>query len=519
MSSQDSVPEKYYELLRLQRRVNKVLDVQVQDGAAELAAANEGLKREIDKLVRLDADTAIFRAIERAAWEAPDSGSFARLARETEAKVRLKLLTAEHGAPPAFRKSIRDSEQAIEQKEQRLKTLEESVAKLGEQLAPVFEHNNNYSGLRIAAENREKIEAAGFFAKLNDEKLAATCNVVSTYAGQYAYWEGQNQYKANCFDDMARLAAEKKEIEGLRPEIEFLMDKHYQRLGAYREVRDVQRILQECGAEEKKPVDLAAFQQELCMRLQDGNFLNCFARETASGVGGGVILAALGVTLRRQVNDRLTAYQKQVREATTLLEGPIGTIARATRVERAIEGIERDIRAQALMTGYLCISAADTLKALSSFRPEQAEGPASLKRDIQIHLAANGGVDPAFIHEVFGMDRTLAGIFNVNAARPVPRFREILANPVAAERIDRHYAAFLRENAGDEEVHGAGFAAGQFDIISFERFLGRYFPAGTTYDQLAAALASEAESIEAVDDRRESMGISRGGPRLPDLGR
>jgi|GEM_PF-2607319 len=510
---QDDIQERYYGLLRLQRRVNKVLDAQAEEGESELSTAQETLKREVDKLVRLDADPAVFRAIERAAWEASGSQEFAKLARETDAKMRLAAFTAQHGSPPAFRKAIADSEAALKQKEENLQTLEKNLAIYKERLKPIFayNHNGDYNALKICEENRKEIENTGFFTK---EKVQAAANVV------YAYNKANGHYHnydcKHCLNDMASLAATEKEIEALKPQIVHHTDLHYRKAGAYRELRDVQRILHECGADEAKPADMEAFQSGLRERLLDPNFLSCFARNTVSGAGGEVLLAAQGVTVRQQIHDHLSSYRKQVADTTALLEGPIGSIARATGVQRAIDGIEKDIRAQALMAGYLSICAADALKSLASFRPDEIEGPASLRRDIQIHMAANGGVDPAWVHEVLQMDRALTAVFNVSATRPEPRIADVLKNPVSVERIDRHYAAFLRENAADEEVNASGFAAGQFDLVSFEKFLGRYFPAGTNYDQLAAALATEAGEIEEVENERAAAGITPGA-RLPEF--
>jgi len=517
VSSEDRVNEKYYDLLRLQRRVNKTLDIHAGEAATALKEAEEGLAREVDRMIREDADASLFHAIEAAAQEVPDAAGFIRLAKETEAKVLLRYLSKEHGAPPAFRQSIQDSEHAIGEKEERLKALEANVAKLEKQLQPVRDHNSK-NHMNINEANREAIEGAGFFAKLNNEYLSEACSVTSAYASAHATWNGQNKVYGNCFDDIKRLNAAKKEIEGLGPEIGFLYDQHYRRLGAYREMRDVQRTLADLGADEKKPADMAGFQQELCKRLRDPAFLTALSRHLPAGAGGDTVLAALGVMLRQDIVSNLENYRKQVRETTALLEGPIGTIAKATRVEDAIEGIGTDIRAQGVMAGYLCISAAEALKSIAAFRPEHKEGPASLRRDLLMHMATGGQVDPAYIHEVFRMDNALTRIFNVNAAQPMPRFSEILASPVSVERVDRHYASFLKKNADNEDINAAGFAAGQFDVISFEQFLGRYFPAGTTYDQLAAALENEAAEIEKVEDQREKMGIRRGGPRLPDLG-
>ena len=168
------------------------------------------------------------------------------------------------------------------------------------------------------------------------------------------------------------------------------------------------------------------------------------------------------------------------------------------------------------MAGYLCESASAAFESLNDFQPDHTEGPVSLTRDIQMHMLVDGHVDPAYLHQTCGLDHLLTKYFNVNAARPEPDFASVLGNPVSVERIDRRYAGFLKDNAGDDEVRAAGFNAGQFDTYSIERFLlNRYFNASATKEDIIAALREEAGKVTSVQDQRESMGIPPNGPELP----
>ncbi len=372
-----------------------------------------------------------------------------------------------------------------------------------------------YGEYRITAGNRKKLEDAGFFSKMGDESLAKACEAISTYNKKNGVRRGDYFHKANCFDDMDRLEAEKEELKGLEPEVEFLKDKHYRSLAAYKEVRDLDQVLADCGADKKKAVDLNSFQEEFCARLHDEKYIACFARNTASGVGGAVILAALGASIRKKIQDNLTGYQENVREMTGHLEGPIGILAKNTAEQRPLDGIEQDIKSQALMAGYLCETAAAAFKSLTSFRPDHTEGPVSLGRDINMHMSVNGKVDPAYIHEICGMDRVLSKYFNVNARRPEPNFAEVLGNPDAVERIDRRFAKYLKDNANDEHVQDSGFSAGQFSTDSIELFLfNRYFAASASKEDVIEALEEEAKKVTEVQDEREKLGISRNGPDI-----
>lgn len=507
-----SLQDRYYKLLTLQKRVNHVLEIQADDGAAELRAADVTLAREVDKMLRLDSDPEIFKAIVRASWEAPDSEGFIKLAKITDAKIRLKALKGKYGTPSAFRKSIKAREEDICQKDDDLVNVQRNVKKLEKQLAPIVEHNQDRYTLNISAHSREKIEESGFWDRVDPDNVFGSSNVGAAYKIVSAYKD--KYWHSNCFDDMEELSRQKDKIKELTSEIDTMQDKHYQNLAAYKDVRDLQKVLKGYDVGENSSINLTAFQEGFCKRLGDDDFIACFARETGSGVGGSIILAALTARIRHKIHDNLMAYKENVNETTKILEGPIGTIAKALNAERAIDGIERDINSQAMMAGYLCTCAAAAFKSLSSFRPEHTEGPISLKHDIHFHMVVDGGIDPAYIHEAYGMDRILTKHFNVNVTRPQPDFQKVLENPAAIERIDRHYAGFLRDHANDESVNTAGFSAGQFDDLSVQQFLGRYFNAGATQGEIKEELEKEASKVKENEKRIEKMEIKPDGPKM-----
>ena len=512
-SNNEELEEKYYDLLRLQRRVNQVLDSQVTDCDQDLESAKDHLAREVEKLVRFESGPEIFKAIARAAWEAPDSESFAELANTVEAKVRLKRIMSRYGTPDAFTHSLSEEQEEISNKEKRAAKLEESISKLEKRLEMIDEyHLKNRSSLKISLDTQKRIEDYGFFS--SDSYAGYAASVVKKYAKKYAVGES----RANCFKDMARLAQERAELESLEPAIAFAKDQHFKNLAEYKEVREIQDKLGVKGSIHSARFNLGAFQQEFIERLGDKNFIACFARETASGVAGDVILAALSTNMRQNISDDLISYRDNVRGMTELFEGPIGILAKNSGRQRSIDGIEQDVRAQALVAGYLTEQAAASFKALRTFRPEHTEGPISLSRDLQMHMAVNGDVDPAYIQEVLGMGQLLTKYFNVNASRPQPDFKKVLGNPNAVERIDRRFAAYLKENAADKQVADAGFAAGQFNTNSVEVFLkGRYFKASAQPEEVISALQEEADKVDKVRKTREKHGIDPNGPDVPDV--
>lgn len=510
----------YRDLVRLQRRVNQVIDSGIEESNAAVQDADNALMREIDKLIRFDAGPDVFQAIERAAWDAPDSEEFAELAKGTAANARLAFLSRRYSDPESLAEKIEEAKIALDEKEERLEQLTKNTQRLTEQLKPVMSHNNGYYNMKLNETNRKKIEDGSRFlgSWRRSDELDAAYKLYTAYGNKNGVRRGDSFRRANCFNDMKQLEEEKQELKDLAPDIKAARADYFQQLSAYQELRDIRQALRESGTKEDRSVNLDAFKEEFGKRLQDDRFITSFARHVPSGVGGPLILAALNAQIRHKIQDSLVRYHDHVTAMTEHLEGPIGKIAADRKTKRSFAGIQKDIESQAMMAGYLTESSAAAFRSLADFRPEHMEGPKSLKRDLQMHMAVNGEVDPAYIHEVCSLDQTLAKHFNVNRRRPRPDFEKVLGNAVTLERLDYDYAEHLKEHAGDGHLKSVGFAAGQFRADSIEEFLGgsTHFSASATDDDLIDALHEEASKIQ--DNNADEPSAKRARPNGPGLG-
>ncbi|MCB9991476.1 MAG: hypothetical protein H6867_08865 [Rhodospirillales bacterium] len=519
-NAQNDLHDRYYELMRLQRDVNHTLDVQVAEVTATAKDLQTALNRNIDKWLRHDDDQGLFAAISRAALDASESSEFSRLAAEVSAKMRLKQIAKTYGTPDSFHKIVTDARDELAEREARHEKLTQNIERLEKQLGVFDEHNRKNPAYAVKLSMRKTHENAGMFDRMGSEGLSGAHTLIKQYASAYAVRQSRDySTPADCFNDMELLEKERDELRGLKPQIKLLQEQHYRQLAEYKEVRDLQETLQDMNIRENSSVPLNDFKTALIQKLDDQGFLKAFARETPAGAGGDMILAAAMARTGQKIAANLTAFQEQVKKTTELLEGPVGSIAKAMRKENALDLMAEDVEAQAVMAGYLGTCAMEAASHLSQFRPDYIEGPQSLARDIQLYLVIKGGVDPAYIHEVCAMDKLLTGHFNVKSYRPQPNFQVVLSEPRLIDRINPDFAGFLKEKSKDDSLGRAGFKAGELRYASFDMLLGRYFSASATSQEMIDALQAEADSIEDMNDKREKLGIDRGGPRLPnDLG-
>lgn len=518
-ASRDALEERYTDLLRLQRGSNAVLDAQVKAGAASVKQADDALAQEIDRLIRREINPDILSSIAKAAWDVPDDTGFDRLAREAEAKIRLDLLSKEHGGPDAFRTAIKKGAEGLSVKEGDLEGLKATIGKLEKQLEPVRKFNQENSAYyHITQKNRAKIEDAGFLGFGGDHDFDQARKVVNRYNNVNGTRRGDYFYSADCFQDMENLRLAQESLPALEQEVALLQDRHLKRLLAYKEMDTAQAVLKEMGDSRDSDPELKKFREVLTQQLlTDKEFLSAFAGHAPSSMGGPLVLAALGAKIRHAIQNDLTGYQGLVQETTKLLEGPIGSVARAVNDPGVIDGVEKDIKAQAVMAGYRCLCNAAALRSLDAFRPEHVEGPASLTKDMRFHMKVQGGVDPAYIQKVCGLDSQLTALFNVNAERPQPDFKGVLSNLDSIRDRDRVYSKFLADMKENPDVVEAGFAAGKIDVLSFEGLLRRYISSGTTDQDKVVLLEEQAEEVDAIREERKKLGINPNGVQIPEI--
>lgn len=510
--SRDDIADRYYEMLRLARRVDTVMAARLETAGKDMFAAKSNLARDLAQMVGPGSERSLLGAIETLAESGLSDDAFLSLARKARAMATLRDTAATYGPSIVQQQALDDKSEKLSKQKESLRALQKRVGELEARLEPITSHNQGltYSS-QISAANRKEIESySSFFSDGNKWQSA------SELVKQYRKRHSTQMEIVSCFDDMAELEKGKGEMSTLKAQIRTLDEDVKKRQIAW---FDTKEALQMLGTENIEGGMARAFDQfraRLQEKLDNPRFVRLLAGAIGTEKAGAVVLSSVRAAMCKKIVDNLTLWQSRVNEGTKLLEGPIGSIARAAGTQRTLDGIEHDVTMQSLMAGYLCQSAAMALDALKTFRPDHVEGPVSLMRECEMHMIVSG-VDAAYVHEIFGLDQTLAAVFNVNAVRPVPDFRRILGAATAVEREDMHYARFLSDSAGNEELAAAGFSAGRMDVVSFEKFLGRYFPTGTTLSGIREALLAEEKSIESVRDKRREMGIPPDGAKPPGI--
>jgi hypothetical protein len=173
-------------------------------------------------------------------------------------------------------------------------------------------------------------------------------------------------------------------------------------------------------------------------------------------------------------------------------------LARGNTRLNAVEMAEEDARVLAGLAGYMCVSAAAAVNALETYLPDHTEGALSLRRELQMHMAVAGRVDPAFICETMGMDRLTAGYFKIDPLAARPDFKAVLADTATVARNDRRYAAFLNELAAGDELDDVSFGNVRLDADAFAAIMKQTKPDMPAAQQFAKIARVAKDTIAEV---------------------
>jgi len=374
----------------------------------------------------------------------------------------------------------------------------------------IREANEGLRRYLLTLNNKDRIEAEGFLSRGNYQEAA---KIVKAYGREFGRRTHNGFMPADCFRDMIEHEEVREEQNVLKQELSQLGDQYYKQAGMYQERRTLGSIMTDRS---RSGLDLDKFQDEFVGKLKDERFLNSFARALPSGQAADIIEMAVKLNLRQSVLNYTKAFEATVDETTRLLEGPIGIFAKHAENDSTYDGIERDVRAQAIMAGYLSQCAADISNVLEDFEADHIDGPSSLRRDVMMQMGLKAKIDPAYLSHVCGIDKTLAGYFNVKARNPRPDFEGTLEAPSNVAMMDQTYAAFLSDNKNDEIVNRAGFSSGHIDRVSFETLLCRYFSTRTTIEEITEEIETQAQKMIDEQEAEESSKIDQ---NLRSLGR
>lgn len=127
---------------------------------------------------------------------------------------------------------------------------------------------------------------------------------------------------------------------------------------------------------------------------------------------------------------------------------------------------------------------------------------------MQVHLAVNGHVDPAYINEVLGMDRLTASYFNIDTLAAKPDMKATLADTATVSRTDRRFAQFLTEIAASNKLDDISFGNVKVDSDAFAAIMIATKPDLPAAAQFARLAALAKQTI--ADAQREFNGEATG---------
>ena len=457
------------ELAALQQRVIKTIAAQSQVALGVRMEAQAALRRAVDKLVRLDADTALFDALSAAAWDAVGRGDLTARLKDAAARVAIAKLEQQHGSQQAIQQSgAKDFEKGIALKLE-MDKLAAARDALDKRMTDVKTHNARHDTVTVDEPVEKKFKESNMFSRIDfgpREKEA-----YAVYAAYNKRWS--DQYKTvDYFDDMRALRKLDGQIREQQSEIDKQHERYQARAAALYEMAAHRRNIDA----NRSGMDYATLVDMLCEKMKDDNFLSALSRHVPLAKSGPVMVAAVKAEALQYIEESLTATGAEAIDTLKVLEDEVLPLAQENKRLSAVEMAEEDARVLAGLAGYMCVSAAAAINALATFQPEDAESAHALRRDLRMHMAVAGKVDPAYISETLGMDQTTAGYFSIDRLAARPDIARVLADTSAVARADRRYAAFLTEMAGAAEMEGVGFGNVRLDSDAFSAIMDQTKP-------------------------------------------
>lgn len=457
------------ELAALQQRVIKTIAAQSQVALGVRTEAQTALRRAVDKMVRLDADPALFDALSAAAWDAVGRGDLTARLKDAASRVAIAKLEQQHGSQQAIQQSgAKDFEKGITLK-QEMDKLSAARDALDRRMVDVKEHNARGDTISVEEHIEKKFKESNMFSRMNFGEREAQAYAV--YAAYNKKWS--DQYKAvDYFDDVRALRKLDAQIKDQQSEIDKQHERYQARSAALYEMAAHRRNIDAT----RNGMDYTTLVEMLCEKMKDDNFLSALSRHVPLAKGGPVMVAAVKAEALQYIEESLTSTGAEAIDTLKVLEDEVLPLAQDNKRLNAVEMAEEDARVLAGLAGYMCVSAAAAINAMATFQPEDAESAHALRRDLRMHMAVAGKVDPAYISETMGMDQTTAGYFNIDRLAAKPDIARVLADTSAVARADRRYASFLTEMAGTAEMEGVGFGNVRLDSDAFSAIMDQTKP-------------------------------------------
>lgn len=417
----------------LRSRAHRLLERQADQLQKMETQASLALGVQLETLLKSDVSPSRLQALSEAAEETgKEKGIYAGLAR-TAVKEKLNRLTEQWGDRDTHLKFLREKEQEREEKYQEIQKNVDLAAKLEKRGEMVRKHNDRSGSYRI--DQNARLSLAERVGWMN-----------ATFEGQGGKRNAQDvlirykdEYGSDYFKDTDKLEETSREIKRCRDAHRLVEQRYYRMCAAY---SDIVACMDQLETHDSR-VDREALKGQLSKLFRDRAFVGAYAKRVPGQEVAPLLLPALKAEIcegiRRGVFETLGNALEPANESADGGEEP------AAREDLLV------------LAGYVFTNSVKTMDALEAFDPPVVEGPESLRREFQMQAISQQHVDPAFVSEFCGLDRTAGEILEISP-RPRMNFKATLADKDALADVDPVFADYLG-NVSDETLRDIGLAS------------------------------------------------------------
>lgn len=429
------------------KRVMNALNGQIEALAQELPKADEQLKREVEKLIETASgdDPSVLQALTDSVHDMEGKSDLSAKLERFAAQSRLRQLVAKHGTIDVVRVDLEKQQADVKTEKGKLQNTMNTIHAYEKRMKPINEHNKDYSSFSINEDHKDRLQNTGTLASIFDSDCDDAFRTARSAYKAYTHYDSSGTETRDYFDDLDSLKKERAAEKVQTQIVQAAEDLHFQTVGDFTQMLDCQKIV-ESGSVPSQD-ELRKIYSE---KFRNDDFVRVASKYLSNKDSAPVFSAAAMATTQHALDTELKKVRDDVAKTASALEEYSGA------QPNDWDDLAADIKDQVMLGGYMALSSDRMRKALTFFKPDVVEGPLSLKRDLQIHLMTEGHVDPAFVHEITGLDRHFARALGVNTALPNPDLKSVLSDPAELERLDRRLAAFLRESVASTQTAPLG---------------------------------------------------------------
>lgn len=173
-----------------------------------------------------------------------------------------------------------------------------------------------------------------------------------------------------------------------------------------------------------------------------------------------------------KINSNLEGMEKQAKATLSQLEAPHSKLRRGMQnvpyktINIDLKKIDKSIQMQSVRMQYVTQNSSRSRDALSSYSYSGDDGWNFMQNYFLLYLLTDSGVDPAYMHQTFGIDDSVASDMNIDLNTLQPDFNGIDLSPADMNLID----SFNRSSGLDVSVPSDNFSVDmpQMDMPSID---------------------------------------------------